>query len=122
MRRPLLARWWTLLALRRALILIRSGAALGAALVLLRITLILLLRVALVLLSALGLVRAAALMPLRMALTHLLVILILLVAVQHAHDLLAQLTAGTRIARTSFGMILRIAVDKRLNALLLIAR
>jgi len=110
LRRALLAWRWTLRALRRALILIRPRAALRTALVLLRAALILLLWVALILLlSALGLV---GVMPLRMALTHLLMILILLVAVQHAHDLLSQLAARARIARASFGMILRIAVDK----------
>ena len=131
LRRALLALGRTLLALRRALILIRSRAALSGppwyccgppwyCCAVARIAAAGCPGIAAA--SALGLVGAAALMPLRMALTHLLVILILLVAVQHAHDLLSKLAAGTRIARASFGMILRIAVDERLNALLLIAR
>ena len=56
-----------------------------------------------------------------MALAHLLVVLTLLIAGQHAHDLLAKLATGVAVERASFGMILRITIDERLNALLLIA-
>jgi hypothetical protein len=49
------------------------------------------------------------------------VILILLVAAEHAHDLASQFAARLGIARTSLRMSLRIHIDHRLYALLLIA-
>ena len=52
---------------------------------------------------------------------HLCVILILLVAAEHAHDLASQLAARFAVARTSLRMRLRILIDHRLYALLLIA-
>lgn len=52
---------------------------------------------------------------------HLCVILILLVAAEHAHDLASQLAARFAVARTSLRMSLRILIDHRLYALLLIA-
>lgn len=51
---------------------------------------------------------------------HLLVILVLLVARENAHELLVQLAIGVAIARASFGMRLCVLMDERLNALLLI--
>jgi hypothetical protein len=59
--------------------------------------------------------------PLLLKCAHLRVILILLVATEHAHDLAAQLAARAGVARTSLRMSLRILIDHRLYALLLIA-
>jgi hypothetical protein len=52
---------------------------------------------------------------------HLLMELILLIAAEHAHDLPAKFATRLQVARTSFGMILRIPIDHRLYPLLLIA-
>jgi hypothetical protein len=64
---------------------------------------------------------SVALLHLLAACAHLLVILILLIAVEHAQYLASQVAARLAIARASFRMSLRILIDHRLNALLLIA-
>ena len=74
-----------------------------------------LLRGALVLTALLA---AALLLVMRFA---LLAELVLLVAREDAHDLAAELLTGTRIARATLGMGLRILLDQGLNVLLLIA-
>jgi hypothetical protein len=52
---------------------------------------------------------------------HLLVVLVLLIAIERAHDLAPQLAASVGIARAALGMGLRVLVNKRLNVLLLVA-
>lgn len=63
----------------------------------------------------------APLLHLCAARAHLCVILTLLVAAKHAQDLASQVAARVAIARTSLRMSLRILIDHRLYALLLIA-
>jgi hypothetical protein len=72
-------------------------------------------------LSSGTLLLSAPLLHLLLACTHLRVILILLFAAKHAHDLASQVARCSRIARTSLRMSLRILIDHRLYALLLIA-
>ena len=64
---------------------------------------------------------AAPLLHLLLACVHLRAILTLLVAAKHAHDLASQVAGRFAIARTSLRMRLRILIDHRLYALLLIA-
>jgi hypothetical protein len=64
---------------------------------------------------------AALLFHLRVSCAHLSVILALLIAAEHAHDLASQVAARIAIAGTSLRMRLRILIDHRLYALLLIA-
>ena len=64
----------------------------------------------------------AALLHLGASLAHLLVELILLIARQHAHNLLAQRAIRVAIDRTSRRMCLRVLIDERLDSLLLISR
>lgn len=105
-RRALTARRWTLIR-RRALILRRR-------------TLVLLLRTLVLLLSLLHLI--LALLHRCATLAHFLLKLVLLIAGQHAHNLLTQSASRVGVDRAAFRMRLRILVDHRLNALLLIAR
>jgi hypothetical protein len=69
----------------------------------------------------LALLLAVLVLHLLVACAHLCVILTLLVAAEHAHDLASQVAACIAIARTSLRMSLRILIDHRLYALLLIA-
>jgi hypothetical protein len=64
---------------------------------------------------------AVPLLHLRAACAHLCLILTLLVAAKYAHDLASQVAARVAIDRTSLRMSLRILIDHRLYALLLIA-
>jgi hypothetical protein len=64
---------------------------------------------------------AALVLHLLVTCAHLCVILTLLVAAKYAHDLASQVAARVAIARTSLRMSLRILIDHRLYALLLIA-
>ena len=72
-------------------------------------------------LSGRALLLAVLVLHLLVACAHLCAILTLLVAAEHAHDLASQVAACIAIARTSLRMSLRILIDHRLYALLLIA-
>ena len=81
----------------------------------------LILRALILRLSGRALLLAVLVLHLLVACAHLCVILTLLVAAEHAHDLASQVAACIAIARTSLRMSLRILIDHRLYALLLIA-
>ncbi len=80
----------------------------------------LILRALILRLSGRALLLAVLVLHLLVACAHLCVILTLLVAAEHAHDLASQVAACIAIARTSLRMSLRILIDHRLYALLLI--
>ncbi|HEV3091335.1 MAG TPA: hypothetical protein VGX91_07850 [Candidatus Cybelea sp.] len=120
LRAALIGAWATLRAA-----LIGAWATLRATLIgawaTLRATLILVLRATLLTALVLTATLLGALLH-RLAMgTHLLAVLILLVAVQHAHDLVAQVAGRAGIARAALGVRLRVLIDERLDALLLVA-
>lgn len=115
LRRPLiLRRALTLLALvrRRSLI----GSALAGTL------LILILRRLALCVAVLTLAFRSALRHLSFVRLTFLLVLVLLIGTQHAHDLLMQRFAGASIDRAAGGVGLRVLLDHRLNTLLLISR
>jgi hypothetical protein len=63
----------------------------------------------------------ATLLHLLAVCAHLLLVLTLLVAAEHAQDLAPQIATRRAIAGTAFGMGLRIPIDHRRNTLLLVA-
>jgi hypothetical protein len=114
----LLIRRRTLLIRRPLLVLLRGSLLVRRTLlVLLRRLPLLIARVA----GALALPLHLALLHLRASRTHLLAILVLLIAVELTHELAMEVAFGVAIARAALRVCLRILMDERLNALLLIA-